>query len=131
MDKLYLSQRNIATLLEKLDSVREGEASTCTIIKNDTAHPVYAQTVRRVAVMAVEAQDAYLKGVSPRLQLSRPTLMSLADKSREQSNDPIRIDELEVFAIADEKYYGDPGGAKSSPVGDLSSAFIRRRGKPG
>lgn len=129
MDKLYLSKRNIATLLDKLDSVRDGAASACTIIKNDTTHPVYAQTVRRIAVMAVEAQDAYLNGVSPRLQLSRPTLMSLADRIGQQADGAIRIDELEVFAIPDEKYYGDRGEAEIAPVGDLSSAFIRRRGK--
>lgn len=129
MNKLYLSKRNIATLLEKLDSVRDGEASTCTIIKNDTEHPVYAQTVRRVAVTATETQDAYVNGVSPRLQLSRPTLMSLMDRMEQQSDGAIQFDDLDVFAIPDEKYYGDPGEAKVAPVGDLSSAFIRSRGK--
>lgn len=129
MDKLYLSKRNITTLLNKLDSVRDGETSACTIIKNDTAHPVYAQTVRRIAVMAIEAQDRYVNGVSPRLQLSRSTLMSLVDRIEKQADDAIRIDELKVFAVPDEKYYGDRGEADIAPIGDLSSAFIRNRGK--
>lgn len=129
MDKLYLSKRNIATLLKKLDSVRDGEVSTCTIIKNDTAHPVYAQTVRRVGVMAVETQDAYVNGVSPRLQLSRPTLMALVDRIEQHSDGAIQFDGLEVFAIPDEKYYGDRGASEVAPVGDLSSVFIRSRGK--
>ncbi|RJG03911.1 hypothetical protein [Noviherbaspirillum sedimenti] len=129
MDKLYLSKRNIATLLQKLDSVRDGEASACTIIKNDTAHPVYAQTLRRIAVMAIEAQDRYVNGVSPRLQLSRPTLLLLIDRIERQADDAIRIDALEVFAVPDEKYYGDRSEADIAPIGDLSSAFIRNRGK--
>jgi len=129
MNKLYLSKRNIATLLEKLDGVRDGETSTCTIIKNDTAHPVYTQTVRRVAVTAAETQDAYVNGVSPRLQLSRPTLMSLMDRIEQQSDGALQFDDLDVFAIPDEKYYGEPGEAKVAPVGDLTSAFIRSRGK--
>ncbi len=130
MEKLYLSQRNLTALLEKLDAVRSGETSACTIIKNDTAHPVYPQTLRRISVIAVEEQDRYMPGVSPRLQLSRPMLMSLLNLVDEQSGGAIRIGELEVLAVPDGQYYADRDDTKTSPIGDLASAFIRSRGKP-
>ena len=129
MEKLYLSQRNLTALLEKLDAVRRGEASACTIIKNDTAHPVYPQTLRRISVIAVEEQNRYMPGVSPRLQLSRPMLMSLLNLIEEQSGGAILIGEVEVFAIPDGQYYADRDDAKTVPVGDLASAFIRSRGR--
>ena len=129
MEKLYLSKRDITTLLAKLDSVRNGEVSACTIIKNDAAHPVYPQTLRRISVTAVEAQDGYLKGVSPRLHLSRSTLMSLLDQLGKQSDGAIRIDDMAVSAVPDEKYYVDRGSVDIAPVGDLGSAFSRNRGK--
>jgi hypothetical protein len=129
MEKLYLSKRDIMTLLEKLDCIRAGEVSACTIIKNDTAHPAYPQTLRRISVVAVEAQDRYMPGVSPRLHLSRPTLMAFLDHLEKQSGGAIRIDDMEVFAVPDEKYYIDRSAGDGAPVGDLASAFFRNRGK--
>lgn len=129
MEKLYLSRRNITTLLQKLDSVRDGEVSACTIIKNEFAHPVYPQTLRRIAVVAIEGPDQYLPGVSPRLHLSRPALLSLLDQLDKQTPGAIQSDGMEVFAVPDEKYYVDRDEADAMPVGDLVSAFIRSRGK--
>lgn len=129
MEMLYLSKRDITTLLAKLDSVRNGEVSACTIIKNDTAHPLYPQTLRRISVTAVEAQDGYLKGVSPRLQLSHSTLTSLLDHLGKQLDAAIRIDDMTVCAVPDERYYADRGLADIVAVGDLGSAFSRNRGK--
>lgn len=129
MEKLYLSRRNITTLLQKLDSVRNGEISACTIIKNEFAHPVYPQTLRRIAVVAVEEHDRYLPGVSARLHLSRPALMLLRDHLGTPTPDVIHIDGMDVFAVPDEKYYVDRDESNAMPVGDLASAFIRSRGK--
>lgn len=129
MDKLYLSQRNIATLLQKLDSVRDGQTSTCTIIKNDIAHPVYAQTIRRISVTAVESQNRYLKGVSPRLQLSRSTLLALLSHIDKPSDNGIEIDGMLVSAVPDEQFYTDHSAADSTPIGDLASSFFKNRGK--
>lgn len=42
MVRVYLSR----TLLRKLDGVKEGIDSACTIIKNDTAHPKPTRTSR-------------------------------------------------------------------------------------
>ena len=41
MKTLYLSRRNLQTLLNKLDRTAAGDISACSIIKHDTAHPEY------------------------------------------------------------------------------------------
>lgn len=129
MEKLYLSQRDITTLLGKLDSVRDGAVSACTIIKNDAMHPLFPQTLRRIAVVAAEAEDRYMPGVSPRLYLSRPSLTSLLAHIGEPSCAPIRLGDLEVFVITDEKYYVDRSATDAAPIGDLAAGFFRNRGK--
>lgn len=129
MEKLYLSQRDLAILLGKLDSVRNGEVSACTIIKNDAAHPVYPQTLRRIAVVAVEAEDRYMAGVSPRLHLSRASLLSLLEHIRAGTDGTIPLDDIEVVAVADHKYYVDRSAMDDVPVGDLAAGFFRNRGR--
>lgn len=129
MEKLYLSKRDLTVLLGKLDSVRNGEVSACTIIKNDTAHPAYPQTLRRIAVVAVEEADRYLPGVSPRLHLSRASLTSLLGHIGEEPAGAIRLEGLEVLAVPDERYYVDRSATEGAPVGDLSAAFFWNRGK--
>lgn len=58
METIYLSRRNLLTLLSKLDRKREGQWTQCTLIKCDTAHPDFPQTMDEIAVVAVE-DDAY------------------------------------------------------------------------
>jgi len=58
MQTVYLSRRNLKVLLSKLDRVRNGEASACTIIKQDTTHPVYPCS-DMIQVIAVEDADYY------------------------------------------------------------------------
>jgi len=58
MQTVYLSRRNLKVLLSKLDRVRNGESSACTIIKQDTKHPVYPCT-DMTQVIAVEDADYY------------------------------------------------------------------------
>ena len=42
MQTLYLTRRNLLTLLSKLDrNLEEPNSSACTIIKTDTEHPKY------------------------------------------------------------------------------------------
>lgn len=129
MEKIYLSKRDLATLLGKLDSVRDGGTSSCTIIKSEFAHPLFPQTLRRISVMATEAQEQYLPGVSPRLHLARSTLTTLMVQLEQQSGDAVRVDAVEVVSVPDEQYYVDRSDTEFAPVGDLSSAFARNRGK--
>lgn len=63
--KLFLTRRNLLTLLEKLDHVANGGSSACTLIKNDTTHSVYPITgASSIAVTAVE-DDVYYQGQTP------------------------------------------------------------------
>lgn len=60
MNKVYLSRRNLLTLLSKLDRVAAGEMSQCTLIKRDNQHPKYPQTMAAIEVVAVEDADYYV-----------------------------------------------------------------------
>jgi hypothetical protein len=60
MEQIYLSRRNLQTLRNKLDRTKAGDPSRCTIIKCDTAHPVYPQSMKEIAVTAVEDEDYYI-----------------------------------------------------------------------
>lgn len=126
MEKLYLSRRNIVTLLEKLDRVRDGESSPCTIIKSDHAHPVYPQSMRRIAASAVESGDQYFTGVSQRLNLSRTTLTFLLDHLDKQLDSKAELNGMLVMAVPDEKYYVNRDGANITPVGDVSPASLKK-----
>jgi len=59
MNKIYLSRRNLLTLLSKLDRKKQGDETCCTLIKTDTTHPKFAQTLDEVYVTAVEDDDYY------------------------------------------------------------------------
>lgn len=64
MQHIFLSRRNLLTLLKKLDRVKNGEESTCTIQKNDNLHPKYPQTMSSCLVTALE-DDVYYTDREP------------------------------------------------------------------
>lgn len=55
MKRLFLSRRNLVTLLNKLDR----PDSQCTLIKTDTVHPTYPCS-DVIMVTAVEDEDYYI-----------------------------------------------------------------------
>ena len=59
MNKVYLSRRNLLALLSKLDRVKNGEHSECTLIKNDNIHHKYPQTMSSIHVVAIEDEEYY------------------------------------------------------------------------
>ena len=59
MEIVYLTRRNLLTLLSKLDRAAEGDYTECTLIKNDNVHPRFPQTMDAVAVVAIEDKDYY------------------------------------------------------------------------
>jgi hypothetical protein len=59
VQKVYLTRRNLLTLLSKLDRVKAGEFSFCELIKQDTAHPKYPCS-EPILVQAVEDEDYYI-----------------------------------------------------------------------
>lgn len=58
MKQVYLTRRNLLTLLSKLDRTKAGDPSECTIIKRDTAHPKYPCS-DVIAVTALEDAEYY------------------------------------------------------------------------
>lgn len=61
---VYLSRRNLLTLLSKLDRKKQGDMTACTILKNDDVHPTYPQSMPTIMVVGVEDDD-YYKDRSP------------------------------------------------------------------
>ena len=59
MDVVYLSRRNLLTLLSKLDRRAAGADTEATIIKRDTTHQKYPQTMDSIAIVAVEDDEYY------------------------------------------------------------------------
>ena len=58
--QVFLTRRNLLTLLEKLDHVKSGGASQCTIVKSDTVHPTHPIVgADNVRITAVEDEDYY------------------------------------------------------------------------
>ena len=64
MEQIYLTRRNLVTLMSKLDRAREGEYTTCTIVKRDNVHPTYPQTMAEVRITAVEDEKYYTDRVA-------------------------------------------------------------------
>jgi len=61
MEQVYLSRRNLLSLLSKLDRNKTAPgASACTIIKSDNAHPKYSQSMTDIAVTAIEDNEYYV-----------------------------------------------------------------------
>lgn len=55
---VYVSRRNLLTLLSKLDRAAKGEITSRTIVKLDTDHPSYPCTLV-TTITAVEDEDYY------------------------------------------------------------------------
>lgn len=58
MARVYLSRRNLQTLLNKLDRNKRGGNSLCTLVKDDTTHKRYPCS-EVVVVTAVEDEEYY------------------------------------------------------------------------
>lgn len=56
--QIFLTRRNLLSLLSKLDRAKAGETTARTIVKRDTAHPKYP-ILTEIAVTAVEDADYY------------------------------------------------------------------------
>lgn len=57
-NKVYLSRRNLLTLLSKLDRKAKGETTFCEVWKLDDQHPTMSSTPTRI--IAVENEDYYI-----------------------------------------------------------------------
>lgn len=73
MDHIYLSRRNLLTLLAKLDRNRAGGNSAVTLIKRDVKHPTFPQTLPAIAVTAIEDDTYYDRPPGDVLEQDEPT----------------------------------------------------------
>jgi hypothetical protein len=56
---LYLSRRNLLTLLSKLDRFEEGQETACSIIKYSNHLDPYSTTIDSVMVVAIPDEKYY------------------------------------------------------------------------
>lgn len=59
VNRVYLSRRNLLSLLNKLDRKAAGGETACTLVKNDDTHPKYPQTMKHIEVVAIEDDEYY------------------------------------------------------------------------
>ena len=57
--QIYLSRRNLLTLLSKLDRQAAGDATACAIIKSANPADPYCNTIDQVMVIAVPDDEFY------------------------------------------------------------------------
>lgn len=62
--QIYLSKRNLLTLLSKLDRQATGDATACAIVKSANSADPYCNTIDQVVVVAV-ADDEFYANRSP------------------------------------------------------------------
>jgi len=61
MEQIFLSRRNLLTLLSKLDRKAKGEKTFCTLIKSDYKHSKYPQTMEKCSITALEDEEYYIE----------------------------------------------------------------------
>lgn len=59
MEQIYLSRRNLLTLLSKLDRKKQGELTLCTIIKERVVTDPFVNSIDSVLITAVEDCEFY------------------------------------------------------------------------
>jgi hypothetical protein len=60
LETIYLSRRNLLTLLSKLDRRATGDETACTLIKYDNTTDPYRPSMDSCRVIAVEDKDYYI-----------------------------------------------------------------------
>jgi len=110
-EKVFLSQRNLLTLLSKLDRQVAGEVTACTITKNDNVHSIYPQTMPSCCIHATEAEDSFLGGLTALINISRASLEELYVQLCGVKGGTITIttgdDVIEVTSVRDDVYYAE------------------------
>ena len=116
--RVFLSRRNIQTLLNKLDRVKSGETSACTLIKGDNQHAKYPQTMTECAVTAIEG-TAQLPGDQNHIYLTREDLKSLLlELDSKKSNATLVSGGVAVMPLEDKEYYDTREPGMVLPVDD-------------
>lgn len=59
METIYLSERNLRTLLSKVERYKAGEETFCTLIKNANPLDPYCQTMDKIMVIGIPDEKYY------------------------------------------------------------------------
>lgn len=59
METIYLSRRNLLSLLSKLDRRAEGEETACTLVKYKITTDPFVNSIDECRVIAVDDKDYY------------------------------------------------------------------------
>jgi hypothetical protein len=78
MERLYLSKRNLLTLLSKLERLEEGQNTVCAIVKYANTTDPYCNTIDGIVVIAIPDELFYVNRA--------PGLMHPLDESNMQNN---------------------------------------------
>ena len=108
--KVYLTKRNLLSLLSKLDRKAKGEDTQCTIIKYDTIHKKYPQTMHSCRVEAVEHETKVVDEFWVFLGRAdiNHILASIDKPIKTKMKFPFNAaDSITVYSVADEEYYTD------------------------
>ena len=58
-EKIYLSKRNLLTLLSKLERLERGDETACAIVKYANPTDPYCNTIKEITVIAVPDEKFY------------------------------------------------------------------------
>lgn len=115
-EKIYLTRRNLLTLLSKLDRKGKGEETACALVKRDSQHETYPQTMKAITVVAVEYGGNF---TGRTLYLSRHLLTALlSDLDQKKTGKEVACiavikqvhvkkvpKVIEVLALENQEYY--------------------------
>jgi hypothetical protein len=59
MNTVYLSKRNLLTLLSKLERLEKGDDTACAIIKYANSTDPYCNTIKEIKVVAIPDEKFY------------------------------------------------------------------------
>lgn len=123
MEKLYLSRRNILTLFSKLDRQKAGDATHCTITKNDTVHKKYPATFGPCSITAVEYLNSGTENTKNHIYLSREGLDDLLETLDGKFCITVRVlttdkTTIDIIAVDDKAYYQDRSPGQVHPADD-------------
>ena len=78
MEQLFLSKRNLLTLLSKLERLEEGQTTACAIVKHANTMDPYCNTIDEIMVIAIPDELFYVNRA--------PGPMHPLDESNMQNN---------------------------------------------
>lgn len=119
MHKVYLTRRNIQSLLNKLDRVKTGDFSNVTLIKCDNIHPKYPQTMVECRVTGVEKDEIpSLPQNETQIHITRENLNMLLSDIGRKTDLVLTLGDVGVYPVEDADYYESRSPGMVHPADD-------------